>query len=197
MTLGNGKPCKRCGTSEWYKSGGCKKCTKEQALRWYEKNPERAARNKRGWRSRNVRERRERKRKWRSENRDKVSGYNRRFRANNPEKAAESCRRWQKANPDKVAEKSRRRRARKNRASGSHTAGEWKALVKHQDGRCLACGKKKKLTADHVVPLSVGGSDDISNIQGLCKPCNSSKGAKATDYRKGNRLIRWIQRKML
>jgi 5-methylcytosine-specific restriction endonuclease McrA len=49
--------------------------------------------------------------------------------------------------------------------------------------RCLCCDKRRKLTADHVIPVSKGGTSDISNIQPLCQPCNSSKGAKIIDYR--------------
>lgn len=36
---------------------------------------------------------------------------------------------------------------------------------------------------DHVVPVLFGGSNDISNIQPLCRSCNSSKGASTVDYR--------------
>ncbi len=31
---------------------------------------------------------------------------------------------------------------------------------------------------DHVIPISDGGTDDWDNLQGLCKPCHSKKGAK-------------------
>lgn len=74
-------------------------------------------------------------------------------------------------------------RARKHAAIGSHTAAEWDALCARYDHRCLACGERRPLTEDHVIPIVKGGSDDISNIQPLCKSCNSKKGTTTIDYR--------------
>jgi 5-methylcytosine-specific restriction endonuclease McrA len=42
--------------------------------------------------------------------------------------------------------------------------------------KCAHCGTTEKLTIDHIVPLSRGGSADGKNIQVLCAPCNASKG---------------------
>lgn len=67
---------------------------------------------------------------------------------------------------------------------------EWNALKKRYRYRCVRCSKKEdpekpetKLTADHVIPLSMGGVRNITNIQPLCRPCNQAKGHLTTDYR--------------
>lgn len=77
----------------------------------------------------------------------------------------------------------KRRQRRKKGATGSHTLQEWNALCERYGHICLACGQRLPLTEDHIVPLVKGGTDDISNIQPLCRPCNSRKGTQTTDYR--------------
>lgn len=49
---------------------------------------------------------------------------------------------------------------------------------------CLRCGSDEHITLDHVVPVSRGGKNTISNLQPLCRSCNSTKGTKTIDYRK-------------
>ncbi len=68
---------------------------------------------------------------------------------------------------------------------GSFSIEEWESLKKSCDFYCLACGKKEpeiKLTIDHIVPISKGGSSDIKNIQPLCRSCNSKKKTKIINY---------------
>lgn len=47
-----------------------------------------------------------------------------------------------------------------------------------QNGLCAYCGRHrniKYMTVDHIIPLSKGGTDDISNLQCTCKMCNRLK----------------------
>ena len=105
------------------------------------------------------------------------------WRNNNLSRARENGRAYTKAHPEVFKAKNQKRRTAKTQAGGSFTAAEWTALCKHYHNRCLDCGRRRKLTADHVVPVSKGGPSNISNIQPLCGPCNSSKGTKSTDFR--------------
>ena len=79
---------------------------------------------------------------------------------------------------------SRRRRQLQRTTVGSYTQAEWEAVVRKQKGRCADCGiKVKRLTVDHIVPISKGGTNYIINIRGLCRSCNSRKGARENGLR--------------
>jgi 5-methylcytosine-specific restriction endonuclease McrA len=41
---------------------------------------------------------------------------------------------------------------------------------------CQVCQQRRFLTIDHVIPESAGGTLDPSNLQTLCRSCNSRKG---------------------
>lgn len=76
------------------------------------------------------------------------------------------------------------RRVRLLNVVGSHTPEEFEALCKKYDYRCLRCGAQtKELAEDHVVPVTKGGTDCISNMAPLCKSCNSKKHNKTMDFR--------------
>ncbi len=67
---------------------------------------------------------------------------------------------------------------------GGVTREAWLSLLAAYDGRCACCGSTDRVELDHVVPLSCGGADHISNVQPLCKRCNSGKKNRAIDYRR-------------
>ncbi len=75
-------------------------------------------------------------------------------------------------------ENNRRREARERAAANieTHTYQQWMDLLERFAHRCAICGVSEKLTRDHIIPLSKGGSDAIGNIQPLCHSCNARKG---------------------
>jgi hypothetical protein len=82
----------------------------------------------------------------------------------------------------KVAYHSRRARLKGN--GGTWRPEQFAALCAKYKHRCLKCGKKRKLTPDHVRPICLGGRNTIGNLQPLCLPCNRIKHTSTTDYRK-------------
>lgn len=57
--------------------------------------------------------------------------------------------------------------------------GWLRRLVYERDGyQCVRCGSEDDLTLDHIIPWSSGGADEESNLQTMCRSCNSSKGAR-------------------
>ena len=78
---------------------------------------------------------------------------------------------------------SRKRRATKLSAPlNDLTTGEWKLLLDTFEHSCAYCGdSESKLTMDHVVPLSKGGSHTFTNIVPACKSCNSRKSATSAN----------------
>jgi len=61
-------------------------------------------------------------------------------------------------------------------------------ILKRAAGRCEACGvssQETQIDVDHIVPRATGGSNEISNLQALCRTCNSQKrDSDDTDFRK-------------
>ena len=43
---------------------------------------------------------------------------------------------------------------------------------------CVICLKKEDITVDHIIPRNKGGLHDFTNLQLLCRSCNSKKADK-------------------
>lgn len=58
-------------------------------------------------------------------------------------------------------------------------------LVLREEPLCRPCLDVDRTTAseevDHIVPLAEGGTNDRSNLQGICKPCHKAKSVSEAD----------------
>jgi 5-methylcytosine-specific restriction endonuclease McrA len=213
------KVCRGCGLtkelSEFYVSatnrdgrwGKCKVCVRARAQKYRREHLEQYAQleNARA----NLPHRIEARRKYQVVHKEEISEYKKRWAAENEESVSASKRKhyelnrdeiiarskkWAEDNPEKVRQAKtnnlRKRRAARHVGPGSFTAEEFEALCDTYGNKCLACGDTEAvLEADHVVPLTKGGSDDISNIQPLCGSCNRKKFVTLIDYRLSTNIL--------
>jgi 5-methylcytosine-specific restriction endonuclease McrA len=86
----------------------------------------------------------------------------------------------------------RQRRVLKSGNGGRHTLSDWEILKKRFKYLCVCCNKTEPeitLSEDHIIPLSIGGTDNIENIQPLCRSCNSKKRNNIIKYAVYKQLI--------
>ena len=161
-------------------------------------NPEAEREKQRQRRAANPEAERESKRQRRAANPEKVRELDRLRYAANPEAKRESSRKWRAANPERAGEyqrqyraanpevirkssskSNRNRRARKAGAVCQHGPGCFDQAIASQPQRCAVpgCRRRKRLEADHIVPLAKDGLDCKDNLQLLCAYHNASKGA--------------------
>ena len=89
--------------------------------------------------------------------------------------------------PESFRARVRKRWAQEKGAEGSCSASEWQEILDFYGNKCLHCSAPANdsvLTQDHIIPVSKEGSSWPENLQPLCRPCNSAKGARnSIDYR--------------
>lgn len=128
----------------------------------------------------------ERLSEYRKSNPEKVREWKLKTYNNNREYYVSKSQKWAEQNRTSVRQTKRRYKSKRKQweMTGSFTNTEWVDLCNQYDNLCLCCKLPGlDLTADHVIPLSRGGSNTIDNIQPLCGSCNSKKHTKTTDYR--------------
>lgn len=174
------KPCIKCGSTRRSSKKGqeCLDCKNRMVRAWREAHPEYHAKKSAAWRAAHPGRADEIAAAWRKANPEKAKSRVATWRKANPLKVKASGLAWRKANPGQVHIQIARRRTRKLKAPGSHTATQWRHLLASYHGQCVYCGAPATVR-DHITPLSRKGSDDIDNIVPACKPCNSSKWAKS------------------
>lgn len=141
----------------------CRNCSNLSGSTWRKNNPEY-----------NI--------KWRKNhpeykpNPENVCKASNKWRLNNPELSKEVKRNWRKNHPEKSNEENHIRRLRKEE-NGIFKVTE-KFLKRLYLSSCVSCGSIENIEADHIIPISRGGTHSEGNLQPLCQFCNRSKHNK-------------------
>ena len=70
----------------------------------------------------------------------------------------------------------KKKRWERMKAAGGEISQKVRAFVYARDGfRCLYCETSDDLSIDHIFPVCLGGTNALTNLQTLCRPCNSRK----------------------
>lgn len=139
----------------------CIQCWKAASQKWYQNN-----KNAKLAKSREYRQPRK----------QQANEYAKSYRLKNPEKIKQDNIVWRNKNPEKVKELEHRRRARQKQNGEFYIRPQF--LKRLYNSPCVACGSKKNITQDHIIPIARGGTHGEGNLQPLCKKCNSSKKDK-------------------
>jgi HNH endonuclease len=113
-------------------------------------------------------------------NKEEKRRYNAQYREANKPRLLLKEQAYRLAHPEVGKEHTQRRRAQKAGAAlNDLTHAQWLEIQAAQDYRCYYCHKrcKGRLTQDHIIPLSKGGSHTLHNVIGACSLCNSKKQA--------------------
>ena len=167
-------------------------CRRHYNLQWRKDHPGKSSEYGKRWRAENTERSRKMVRSWAARNKDylikrsleydKLHREERRikgavYRAKNREWHVARVQAYQREHPEVRRTSSSNRRAREAQASGKHTTKEVMILFEKQSKACPICGELivGKYHKDHIVPLSRGGSNNISNIQITHPTCNARK----------------------
>ncbi len=132
-----------------------------------------------------------------SVDREKKRVYDAKWHRENQDRCSEVSKIYRQTERGIIAKRARahNRRARKRGAVGMHTVEELHQQLRRQKGKCyyrhIKLGKgRDSWNGDHLVPLSRGGTNYISNIVISCPSCNFKKGNKMLhEWMDGGRLF--------
>lgn len=129
--------------------------------------------------------------KYRAANREKCNEATKKSNQKNPDtqrnwvnknrlKVQQIKRDWAARHPEQNREIKTSNKAKRRGASGKFTAQQIKDLLIKQKYKCACCkiSISTKFHRDHIIPIVLGGNNEITNIQLLCKYCNLSKSGK-------------------
>lgn len=171
------KTCTRCGESKELglfevakrnrngRGSRCKACVSALTSKWIKENPDK---------------RREQSARDRDSHREqRRAAANERYRHlmdTDPERVRRQRREWAKTPKGIIANRAARH-ARRGAPLTQESREWWLSLI---DPECRYCGEPAT-EIDHIVPISKGGTGELSNLVPACRSCNASKGDRELD----------------
>lgn len=158
------KPCRKCGSTERFTSGGCKPCSLAYQ------------RIKRVVNADSIKANRDR---WRNENKDKIREQKSVWLEKNKEKMDIWFAKWHEENRERIRANAHMKRKFKSETERHFTPTDVMRKFIAQQGACQYCKVDvvDDYHIDHIIPVSKGGTNDAKNIQILCPTCNRKKHA--------------------
>jgi 5-methylcytosine-specific restriction endonuclease McrA len=110
---------------------------------------------------------------WKQANKEKNVASAVAYGRRNPEKRAKATKKYRESNRELYNHYSLQRKAKLMNCKSYQVTDQ--ELRKLYSNACVACGSTKRQSLDHIIPIDLGGSHSIGNLQTLCLSCNSSK----------------------
>lgn len=193
--MSNTKTCTKCGQvkslSDFYKrldshQTQCKECQLKAHKQHYKANAELLRQRAKDYRAKNPEKVKAARLAWKQANKEKNVESVLRYQRKYPEKHTAATAAYRARNKDKYRNYSQNRRVRKEN-NGVFLITD-KELSRILSRPCANCQSFDRPTLDHIIPISLGGTHSIGNLQALCMPCNSSKANRVmTVWRKAQR----------
>jgi 5-methylcytosine-specific restriction endonuclease McrA len=168
-----------------------------KVAQWRKENRERFTGVNNAWRKANLGRVRKSQRAYKQRHSEKIKQYNKvqnaRYKKLHAEAIKEYMRRWNathaperreyvnqryREDPEyrrRVIDRVAARRAKNQSVPSDITLERIELLKAAQKYRCAYCDRKRRLTIDHIIPVSKNGVHMMFNIALACRPCNSRK----------------------
>lgn len=160
----------------------CRACGRAAGKKRYYENHEESKKNAREKMAKHAHKHREERKAYHKNrlatNGDHVRKLDRERYAADPSRKKAAVDRYVKKFPEKKRTFQERRRARKANASGDCSIQQWQARLDYYGGKCIYCGTTERITQDHRIPLSRGGTHWPANLIPACHNCNCKKRTK-------------------